>query len=137
MFLKETKVKRKSGRTVTYLQLVSTIWDKERKAPRHKVWCSFGRLDRLDKSQIQNLVDKLSTYLDEPKVTPDDVLRLGETLEFGVPYLVKGVWKVLRLDRFFIEQLKRRKYEKPVHQAILGMVMNRCQHPYSNLTLLN
>jgi len=131
MFLKETKVKRKSGRTVTYLQLVTTIWDKERKMPRHKVMCSFGRLDRLDKSQIQNLVDKLSTYLDEPKVTPDDLLKVGKTLEFGVPYLVQGVWKTLRLDRFFAEQLKKRKYEKPVHQAILGMVMNRCQHPYS------
>ena len=100
MFLKETKVKRKSGRTVTYLQLVSTIWDKEQKTPRHKVWCNFGRLDRLDKSQIQNLVDKLSTYLDEPKVSPDYLLRLGKTLEFGVPYLVKGIWKTLRLDRF-------------------------------------
>lgn len=131
MFLKETKVKRKSGRTVTYLQLVSTIWDKERKMPRHKVLCNFGRLDRLDKGQIQNLVDKLSSYLDEPEVTTDNLLKVGEILEFGVPYLVEGVWKTLRLDRFFCEQLKKRKYEKPVHQAILGMVMNRCQHPYS------
>lgn len=131
MFLKETKVRRKSGRTVTYLQLVSTVWDKERKTPRHKVLCNFGRLDKLDKGQIQNLVDKLSSYLDEPKITPDDLLKVGETLEFGIPYLVEGIWKTLRLDRFFYEQLKKRKYEKPVHQAILGMVMNRCQHPYS------
>ena len=131
MFLKETKAKRKSGQVVTYLQLVSSYWDKERKIPRHKVVCNLGRLDRLDKSEIQNLVDKLSSYLDEPRVKPDDLLKVGRTLEFGIPYLVEGVWKNLKLDHFFQDELKRRRYEKPVHQAILGMVMNRCQHPYS------
>ncbi len=131
MFLKETKAKRKSGRVVTYLQLVSSYWDKERRIPRHKLVCNLGRLDKLDKGEIQNLVDKLSSYLDEPKVAPEDLLKVGRTLEFGIPYLVQGVWKTLKLDRFFQEELKRRKYEKPVHQAILGMVMNRCQHPYS------
>ena len=131
MFLKETKAKRKSGRVVTYLQLVSSYWDKERKIPRHKVVCNLGRLDRLDKGEIQNLVDKLSSYLDEPRVAPDDLLKVGRTLVFGIPYLVVGVWKKLKLDRFFQEELKKRRYEKPVHQAILGMVVNRCQHPYS------
>ena len=33
MFLKETKAKRKSGRVVNYLQLVSSYWDKDRKIP--------------------------------------------------------------------------------------------------------
>ena len=131
MFIKETRAKRKSGRVVTYLQLVESVWDKERKIPRHKVLCSLGRLDKLDKGGIQNLVDKLSSYLDEPKVTPDDLLKVGRTLEFGIPYLVEGVWKILKLDSFFLEELTKRKYEKPVHQAILGMVINRCQHPYS------
>ena len=131
MFIKETRAKRKSGRVVTYLQLVESVWDKERKIPRHKVLCSLGRLDKLDKGGIQNLVDKLSSYLDEPKVTEDDLLRVGRTLEFGIPYLVEGVWKMLKLDRFFLDELNNRKYEKPVHQAILGMVINRCQHPYS------
>lgn len=88
MFLKETKAKRKSGRVITYLQLVSSYWDKERKIPRHKVVCNLGRLDRLDKREIQNLVDKLSSYLDEPRVTPDDLLKVGRALEFGIPYLV-------------------------------------------------
>ena len=104
MFLKETKAKRKSGRVVTYLQLVSSYWDKERKIPRHKVVCNLGRLDRLDKNEIQSLVDKLSSYLDEPRVKPDDLLKLGRTLEFGIPYLVEGVWKKLKLDRFFKEE---------------------------------
>jgi transposase len=131
MFVKETRVKRKSGRVITYLQLVSSYWDKERKTPRHKVLCSLGRLENLDKGRIQDLVDQLSSYLDEPKVTSDGLLKVGETLEFGIPYLVKGVWKRLKLDGFFQEELKKRKYEKPVHQAILGMVINRCQHPYS------
>ena len=118
MFVKETRVKRKSGRVVTYLQLVSSYWDKERKTPRHKVLCSLGRLENLDKGRIQDLVDQLSSYLDEPKVASDGLLKVGETLEFGIPYLVEGVWKILKLDGFFQEELKKRKYEKPVHQAL-------------------
>ena len=131
MFVKETRVKRKSGRVITYLQLVTSYWDKERKTPRHKVLCSLGRLENLDRGRIQDLVDQLSSYLDEPKVTSDGLLKLGKTLEFGIPYLVEGVWKTLKLDGFFQEELRKRKYEKPVHEAILGMVVNRCQHPYS------
>jgi transposase len=131
MFLKETKFKRKSGRIVIYLQLVTSVWDKDAKTPRHKVLCNLGRLDKIDKNQIQNLVDRLSSYLDNPGVTSDDLIQVGKTYEFGIPYLIQGVWKTLKLDRFFTEQLNQRKYEKPVHQAILGMVINRCQHPYS------
>jgi hypothetical protein len=54
MFLKETKAKRNSGRVVTYLQLVESFWDQKRKTPLHKVLCNLGRLDKLDKEQIQN-----------------------------------------------------------------------------------
>lgn len=131
MFIKETKFRRKSGRIVTYLQLVSTVWDKDAKTPRHRVLCNLGRLDKIDQNQLQNLVDKLSSYLDNPGVTPDNLIQVGKTYEFGIPYLVQGVWKTLKLDRFFAEQLKQRRYEKPVHQAILGLVISRCQHPYS------
>jgi len=131
MFIKETRFKRKSGRIVTYLQLVTTVWDKNAKTPRHKVLCNLGRLDKIDQNQLQNLVDRLSSYLDNPGVTSDNLLQVGETYEFGIAYLVQGIWKTLKLDRFFGEQLKQRRYEKPVHQAILGMVINRCQHPYS------
>lgn len=131
MFIKETKFRRKSGRIVIYLQLVTTVWDKDAKTPRHKVLCNLGRLDKIDQNQLQNLVDRLSSYLDNPSVTSDNLLQVGKTYEFGIPYLVQGVWKTLKLDRFFAEQLKQRRYEKAVHQAILGMVINRCQHPYS------
>jgi len=92
---------------------------------------NYRNVENLDKGLIRDLVDNLSSYLDEPKVTPDNLLKVGEALEFRIPYLMEGVWKILKLNRFFYGQLKRRKYEKPVHQAILGIVMNRHQHPYS------
>lgn len=131
MFIKETKAKRKSGRVVTYLQLVTTYWDKEKKTPRHKVLCNLGRRDQIDNNQLRNLVEKLSSYLDEPIASPNDLLKIGRTLEFGIPYLVEQVWKQLKCPQFFREQLAFRRYEKPLHQAILGLVINRCQQPYS------
>jgi hypothetical protein len=81
--------------------------------------------------QLPLLVDKLSSYLDAPGVTHENLLQVGNTCEFGIPDLVEGLWKRLKPDRFFGEQLQQRKYEKPVHQAMLGMVINRCLHPYS------
>ena len=93
--------------------------------------CSFGRLENLDKQQIANLVEKLSSYLDEPSIALDDRLKVGKILGFGIASVVQGVWKSLKLDQFFASQLKQRKYEKTVHQAIIGMVINRCQQPES------
>jgi hypothetical protein len=70
-------------------------------------------LDRLDKREIQNLVDKLSSYLDEPRVKPDDLPKVGRALEFGIPYLVESVWKKLKLYRFS-GGTEERRYEKPM-----------------------
>ena len=46
MFLKETRFRRKSGRIVTCLQMVTSVWDKEVKITRHEVLCNLD----LDKS---------------------------------------------------------------------------------------
>jgi len=75
MFIKETRFKRKSGRIVTYLQLVKTVWDKEKKTPRHKVLCSLGRKDKLDKDKLKNLISKLASYLDAPEATAGDHVK--------------------------------------------------------------
>ena len=75
MFIKETRFKRKSGRIVTYLQLVNTVWDKEKKTPRHKVLCSLGRKDKLDKDKLKNLISKLASYLDAPESTAEDLVK--------------------------------------------------------------
>lgn len=75
MFIKETRFKRKSGSIVTYLQLVNTVWDKEKKTPRHKVLCSLGRLDKLDKDRLKKLISKLASYVDAPESTAGDHVK--------------------------------------------------------------
>jgi hypothetical protein len=94
MFIKETTFTRKSGRKVTYLQLVTSVWDKEKKTPRHKVLCSLGRVDLIDPNQLKGLIDKLKTYVDQPDLDEAGKIQVGQTDEFGILTLKNGTVKL-------------------------------------------
>ena len=125
MFLREAKTKRADGRSVTYLQLVESVWDSAKGRPTHRLVHSFGRADRLDVDAVRRLVGSLSKYLPEgaPSTTPER--RITATQPIGVAWLVRGIWAQLGLDRFFASRLEREGLVARYAQALLGMVLNR------------
>ena len=60
MYLKATKAK-----NFTYLKLVETVWDKEKKKRRHKVILNLGRLDILMDKGLVNIVKSLSNIVNK------------------------------------------------------------------------
>lgn len=131
MFIRETSSRRKHGTPVRYLQLAETTWDKQKKIPTTKVICNFGRIDRLNEQEIKNIAEKLMSYLKAETVDHAEGLNIGETKEFGILYLVENIWKKLKLDAFFKQELKKHQFEAPIERAMIGMIFNRCQNPKS------
>lgn len=133
MFIREAKTKRADGTSVTYLQLVESVWDGTKGRPTHRLVYSFGRADRLDLEAIRRLVGSLSKYLPEGATSTGPEHRITATRPIGVAWLVEGIWAQLGLDRFFASRLEREGLMARYAQALLGMVVNRCADPRSKL----
>lgn len=136
VFVREATSRRADGSTVTYLQLVESVWDREKSRSVHRVVHNFGRKDALDIDGVRRLVTSLSRYLPEgAQQTPasDDGRRVLATRPLGTALLIEGLWKSLGLDGFFRAALKRRGLLDRYERALLGMVVNRAVDPRSKL----
>jgi len=133
MFIKEVKNKRKNGTEVTYLHLVDSVWDPEKKSPRHKLIKSLGRKDQIDQKAIRRLINNLNRYLD-PSIRDQGVIEdVLSSKSFGIPYLLDELWKKLGIQKFFCRDLAARKFEVPMERAIFSMVAQRVCRPDSKL----
>ena len=138
MFIREASSKRKYGPPAKYIQLVESKWNPKKKGPDTNIICSFGRIDRLNEQEIKSIAYKLLSYLNgKEDIEETKDIKVGDTREFGILYLVESIWKKLKLDKFFRAKLKKHKYESPLERAILGMLFNRCQEPDSKLATYN
>lgn len=128
MFLREVVTGQKTGQPVRYAQLVESYRDEAGKS-RHRVLLPLGRVDRIDKKQIQRLITSLSRYLEQGEVPKGG--RLGEVREYGLPYLADALWTRLVLPQFFSAQLRKHKYKADVERALFAMVAHRLCNPSS------
>lgn len=133
MFLRETKARRSSGATVTYLQLVESVWDSEKGRPSQRLIYSFGRADQLDVEGLRRLIGSLSKYLPEGAPSADPKRRILATKPVGTAQVVSGLWSQLGLDRFYARRLEHEGLLARYGDALLGMVLNRCADPRSKL----
>lgn len=136
VFVREASSKRADGSTVRYLQLVESVWDREKARSVHRVVHNFGRRDELDVEGVRRLVKSLSRYL--PEGAPgergvEDGRRVLATRPLGTAHLVEGLWRSLGLDGFFRAALKRRGLLERYERALLAMVVNRAIDPRSKL----
>lgn len=134
MFLREVVTGQKSGNPVRYAQIVEAYRNDEGKS-RHRVLLSLGRVDRIDKDQIERLVVALSRYLETGAIPEGG--RVGEVREFGVVYVAEALWKHLVLPWFFTKELKKRKYKAPIERALFALVAHRMADPGSKLACVD
>ena len=136
VFVREASSKRADGSTVTYLQLVESVWDREKARSVHRVVHNFGRREDLDVEGVRRLVRSLSRYLPEGAPSEQavgDGRRVLATRPLGTAHLVEGLWRSLGLDGFFRAALKRRGLLERYERALLAMVVNRAIDPRSKL----
>lgn len=128
MFLREVVTGQRTATPARYAQIVESFRD-EQGHVRKRVLLSLGRVDQLDRQQIQRLVTALSRYLETGEVPPGG--RVGQVRDYGIGYVADALWRRLDLPKFFSKQLRSRKYEAPVERAIFAMVAHRMVDPSS------
>jgi hypothetical protein len=128
MFLREVVTGQRTESPARYAQIVESFRDDAGRV-RKRVLLSLGRVDQLDRAQIQRLVTALSRYLETGQVPPGG--RIGQVRDYGIGYVADALWQRLELPKFFAKQLRSRKYEAPVERAIFAMVAHRMVDPSS------
>lgn len=128
MFLREVVTGQRTATPARYAQIVESFRDEQGRVRKH-VLLSLGRVDQLDRQQIQRLVVALSRYLETGEVPPGG--RVGQVRDYGIGYVADALWRRLDLPKFFSKQLRSRKYEAPVERAIFAMVVHRMVDPSS------
>ena len=132
MFTKIVSVPRKNKTAVQYLQIVESVRAPAGGGPRHRVLLNLGRADQLDPERVKQLIRVLSAHLEQGSQEPPPAeTQLGQTRELGLPWLAGALWSALGLERFWKEQLRRRRLQAPLERALLAMTAHRLQDPKS------
>ena len=136
MFLRETRQRRSSGEVITYLQIVESVWNPEKKHPETKVLLNFGRGDD------PGVRDRLRTLARGilRRVYPEDLVagrpdwKLLDAWPYGDLYVLEQLWARLGMKELLpglVEDATRTKL--PVERAAFVMVANRALAPCSKL----
>lgn len=131
MFLKESSVLNRSGKRVTYLHLVESQWDPQRKHSTHKFIYSFGKVTELNKEKMLALASTILRYLNEGT----DALGIDSEIvwsrSYGVVHVAEDLLRKLGVMEVLRSKLRKRRYTSAVADAIVAMVVNRLSEPMS------
>jgi hypothetical protein len=138
MFLRENRHQRTSGKTVVYLQLVESVWNKETGRADTRVVYNFGRADD---AAIRDKLSALARGILR-RVAPEDLAsghpdwKLVEAWPYGDLYVLEQLWNKVGLPAL-LPELTRDDSRRtlPVERACFAMVANRCCAPASKLYL--
>ncbi|MEM5787353.1 MAG: IS1634 family transposase, partial [Syntrophobacteraceae bacterium] len=151
MYLRTTRRKNRDGSVVEYYQLAHNVRHSETGNPVAEIIHNFGRSDELDRDDLVRLCRSIarvcgvevrdplesSEAIPAPSgkhtpALPEDV-RLIQTLELGVPYVVETLWERLKLGPT-LRKLMEESGGTPLHErALLAMTANRLCEPDSKL----
>lgn len=120
---------------MTYLHLIESKWDPERKHSTHKFIYSFGKLSELNREKMMALAQNLLRYLNQDITALDMASEILWSRSYGTVFLVEALANKLGLTSLLSTQLKKRNYTSPITYAILAMITNRCMEPLSKLAV--
>jgi transposase len=151
MYLRTTKRKNRDGSVVEYYQLAHNVRHCETGNPVAEIIHNFGRADELDRDDLVRLCRSIARVCgveirdpldssdgapipvgEHPAALPEEV-RLIQTLELGVPFVVEALWERLKLGPT-LRKVMEESGGAPLHErALLAMVANRLCEPDSKL----
>jgi transposase len=151
MYLRTTKRKNRDGSVVEYYQLAHNIRHSETGNPVAEIIHNFGRADELDRDDLVRLCRSIARVcgvevrdplesseltstpgVEQSAALPEDV-KLIETLELGVPFVVEALWERLKLGSTLRKAMEESGGSALHERALLAMVANRLCEPDSKL----
>jgi len=135
MFLRVSRQKLASGKTIAHYQLAESVWDREKRQSRTRILYSFGRVD--DKKRVTELRKMARSIL--RLTSPDDITaehpdwQLVDATEYGGIHVLEQLWRKLGMDEIFRKQAAPLKLAFDLERAVFAMVANRVLAPASKL----
>jgi transposase len=125
--------KNKNGTTRSYLCLVESYWDKEKKGGREREIANLGRIDLADN---QDLADKIIQALEKHTVR-NEIIASIEDIEpesakyFGSIQIFRTLWNKLGFEKILREYICKSNFETDFVETIFMMVCNKLMNPKS------
>lgn len=134
MYLRTTRRRRRDGSAVEYYQLAENVWDRGKGCAVAQVVYNFGRADQLDRASLQRLARSiLRVFSGEEALAAEPDVRLHDSWPYGVTHVAESLWRELGIGEVVAEQRRRSGTRQPFERALLAMVTNRLDRPYSKL----
>jgi hypothetical protein len=134
MYLRESRQKLASG-TLTYLQLVESVWNPDKRQSEIRVLFNFGRTgDPAVTERLRRLAHSILR-----RCSPEDIIigdpswKWIEAWPYGEVYVLQALWERLGIDEIIDEQAGKRRLGFSVERALFAMVANRACAPASKL----
>lgn len=135
MFAQIVSTKKPDGKTYRYLHIVESY--REGNTVKKRRIASMGNIDDYSEKEIEQIIFKLQSLLQNRVFGSLEDLNPDSTLHFGVPYVVQFLWDQLGLTNAICDALKDREVTFDVAAYIQAMVTNRLLDPSSKLHLFD
>lgn len=144
MYIRQISRVNKDGTRVRYLQLAHKVRDAKTGRPRDEILCHLGREDRLDRAQIERLIESLARFLPADARAAAEArfgtgaaaaqdLKVQCALPYGASYVLGHLWERLGIAEVLKERLCRRSFGTDVERLLFAMTANRALDPRSKL----
>jgi len=133
MFAQIVTTKKPDGSTYRYLHIVES-YRVGYQVKKRRI-ASLGNIDAYSEKEIEQIIRKLESVLQNRVIGSLSDLNPVSMLEFGVPYVVQVMWDQLHLSEAIRTALSGRNVEFDVAEYIKAMVVNRLADPSSKREL--
>lgn len=133
LFPQIVSTKKADGKTYRYLHIVESY--REGNHVKKRRIASLGNIDAYSEKEIEQVIAKLESLLQNRVRGSLDDLTPKATLHFGVSYVVQFLWDQLGLTKAIDEGIRGRDVQFDVARYIQAMVINRLIDPASKLRL--
>jgi hypothetical protein len=135
MYLRVTSQRRPDGTALSHLQIVESVWNKEKKRNDKRIIYNCGRADD---PEIAERMRRLARSILR-RCAPDEIIqdnptwKLEDAWPYGDIYVLEAIWQRLGIPEAIAKQSKSRKLGFAVERALFAMVANRACAPASKL----
>jgi transposase len=135
LFPQIVSTKKADGKTYRYIHIVESYRDG--KTVKKRRIASLGNIDEYSEKEIEQIILKLNSLLQNRVLGSLNDLDPEATLNFGVPYVVQFLWDQFGLTKAIGEALRDREMTFDVSSYIQAMVINRLIDPSSKMHLFD
>lgn len=130
MYARTKTFTNKDGSTRTYIQIVESV--RENGKVRQKVALNLGRIEDLQKGNIDRLIESLAKFSKKKWIQAEaDKLLVNSSKEWGLELIFSHLWDKLGLDNILKRHFSKAHTSYELSEAVYAMVLNRISDPLS------